>query len=583
MDPNLSDEQIKQIAEEYPSHLTQKVRAQDKELYDYVSKNFEGEKFAEKLYRFMYGCEDSFCDMSGCEDTVSFLSFTKGFKEFCSCSCGAKKEGSKESIECAYCEKKMDAYKCENKKYCSHECYIEHRNEKRDFNKQLNKAREAYREKYDGMGFGSNKIRKKIRNTMEEKYGDKFYVNVKKRKKTKKKKYGDPNYNNRKKKRQTCQEKYNDPHYHNHEQTAETRKNSKYEEVCNDPRFSSVSPLFSKEEYDGAAGYIRYPFKCNECDEEFEDYLYSGNIPRCPNCYDGWNHVGSSEEEKTIANFVEKILPKDQEVIKNDKSVLNGKELDIYIPAKNIAVEYNGLYWHSENGGGKDKNYHLKKTEACEEAGIYLIHIFENEWILKRDVVKRKLAHIFKSSSDETVHASSCKVESITKEVADTFLEEHHLRGSSRSTINLGLFFENELIGVMTFGRHSTENSNPWTIKRFAVSRRVVGAAEKLFNKFRRRKEPDKVITYVDRRWSSKLDNVYENIGFKLESITEPDYYYFEESSTQLYEQTSFKKELLNDKLENFDPNLTEWENMQRHNYDRIWDCGHLKYTWTKN
>ncbi len=582
MDSNLSDEQIKRIAEEYPSHLTQKVRAQDKELYEYVNKNFEGEKFAEKLYRFVYGCEDSICDMSDCEKTVSFLSFTRGFKEFCSRSCGAKKEGSKENIECAYCEKKINVYKCEDQKYCSHECYIKHKTQKGEFDEQLDKARKAYREKYDGMGFGSNKIRKKIRNTMEDKYGDKFYVNVKKMKETKKKKYGDPNYNNRKKRRQTCQEKYNNPHYSNREQAAETRKDNKYEEVCNDPKFSSVYPLFSKEEYDGAEGFVKYPFKCNGCDEEFEDYLYSGNVPRCPNCYDGWNHVGASGEEKTITTFVEKVLPENQEVVKNDKSVLDGKELDIYIPGRDIAIEYNGLYWHSETQGGKDKQYHLKKTEACEEAGIQLIHIFENEWILRRDTVKKKLTHILKNSSD-TVHANSCKVDTITNEEARAFLEEHHLQGYTQSSFRFGLFLKNELVGVMTFEKASTDNPISWKIKRSAFSKHVEGAAQKLFTEFRRRQDPNRVLIYADRRWRSKLNNVYKNIGFELKNITEPSYYYFEESSTQLYPQTTFRKEVLNEKLENFDSTLTEWENMQNHGFDRIWDCGHLKYIWTKN
>ena len=590
MDFKYSKEDIERIAEEYPSLVTRKVKAHDKKLYENVSENFTGEKFSEKLFRFMYGSEASVCDMAGCEETVNFLGFTRGYREFCSRSCGAKKESSKENIECAYCEKKMKAYECEEKKYCSHDCYIKHKTQKDESDEQLEKAREACREKYDGMGFGSKKIRKKIQNTMEEKYGDKFYVNVKKRKETKKKKYGDPNYNNRKKRRQTCLEKYNDPHYSNREQAAETRKDSKYEEVCNDQKFISVTPCFSKKEYDGAEGFVKYPFKCNDCDEKFEDYLYSGNVPRCPNCYDGWNHVGSSEEEKTITTFIEKILPVDQEVIENDKKVLNGKELDIYIPAKNIAIEYNGLYWHSETQGGKDRYYHLNKTEECEDQGIQLIHIFGNEWRDKPDVIKRRLRHILGCSNQNSIYARNCTVKEIDREAKSRFLKKYHLQGAGASRIKLGLFhgefFNSDLVGVMTFGTpsvaqgHKEDKRKQWEMKRFALSKPVVGGTGKLFKHFVRNYDAPRVKTYADRRWSTKMDNVYEKIGFEYIGSSNPNYYYFHKENPILKHRFNFRKDQLDDKLEDFDPNLTEWENMQNHDYDRIWDCGHLKYIW---
>ena len=592
-----STKEIEEIAEKYPSHIRGKIKKKDEDFYKHVNENFEGKKFTERLYRFLYGDEDSVCASKTCESEVRFLSFTRGFRKFCSEKCAAKKENSKEIIECAYCEERLEAYKSANKKYCSHDCYVKHRVEKEDFGEQLEKAKKVCKEEHGSMGFGSEKIRKNIRNTMKEKYGDKFYVNEEKRKETLKRKYGDSHFNNQKKRRQTCQEKYGDPHYSNRKQGAETRKNSKYEELVNSSKFSDVSPQFSKEKYDGAEGYVKYPFKCNKCGEEFEDYLYSGNVPRCPNCYGGWNYVGASEKEKDVANFIEHILSGGKKMIKNDRDVLNGKELDVFIPSQKIAIEFDGLYWHSELQGEKDKDYHLKKTKACENKGIHLIHIFENEWTRKRDIVKSRLRHILGASNQTPIYARKCSVKEIGNDQKKEFLENHHIQSAGRSKVKLGIFhgefFNSRLVGVMTFGTPSVaqghkedKRGEQWEMKRFALSRPVVGGAGKLFKHFTRNFDCGKVKTYADRRWSTKLDNVYEKIGFEHVGSSEPNYYYFRRekgASQELKHRFNFRKNVLDEKLDSFDPSLTEWENMQRNGYDRIWDCGHLKYRWTRN
>ena len=593
----LFTEEIEEIAEEYPSHISGKIKKRDEDLYEHVKENFEGEKFTEKLYRFLYGSEESVCALKTCDSDVPFLSFTRGFRKFCSRDCSAKKENSKEFIQCDCCGKELEVYKSENKKYCSHECYIAHRNEKEDFGGQLEKAREACKKEHGSMGFGSKKIRDKIHSTMEEKYGDKFYVNEEKRKETKKKRYGDPNYVNKEKKEQTCRKKYDNSHYNNRKQAAETKKNSKYEKLLNNFKFSDVSPQFSKEEYNGVKEYVRYPFKCNKCGEEFEDYLYSANVPRFPNCYDGWNQVGSSEKEKDVANFVEEILSESEEVIKNDRDVLNGKELDIFIPSLDIAIEFDGLYWHSELQGEKNKDYHLEKTQVCEDKGIQLIHIFENEWTRKRDIVKSRLRHILGASNQTPIYARNCSVKKIENDQKKEFLENHHIQGAGRSKVKLGIFygefFNSRLVGVMTFGTPSVaqghkedKRGEQWEMKRFTLSRPVVGGAGKLFKHFTRNFDCAKVKTYADRRWSTKLDNVYEKIGFEHVGSSEPNYYYFQREkgvSQELKHRFNFRKNVLDEKLDSFDAGLTEWENMQRNGYDRIWDCGHLKYRWSRN
>lgn len=582
---DLKKEEIEEIAEEHPSHITIKIKSRDRELYDYVNENFEGDKFTEKLYLYLYGKEEQECIRSKCENKCSFLSFTRGFTEVCSKSCAAKKDGSKEIIECLNCETELEVYKSSEKKFCSHKCYVNYNEKTGGFDERLEKGRKRIVEKYGAMGWGSDEIKNRAMKTKIEKYGHRGYNNRKKSRQTKIKRHGDPNYNNREKARKTCLTKYGDPNYNNHEQAVKTRKKSKYDRICKSSEYAHVEPLFSEDEYDGIGYFDRYEFKCVECDEEFDDYLYKGNVPRCPNCWDGWNHTGTSEMETEIYKFLKSAY--DGEIIRNDRSVLKSKELDFYIPEKDTAIEFNGIYWHGETNG-KTRNYHLNKTCECEEQGIQLIHVFEDEWVYKKKIVRRRLKHILGVSDQKPVYARNCQVKEIETDQKTEFLERYHIDGAGRSSVKLGLFngkfFNSDLIAVMTFGTPSVaqghrDTDGVWEMKRFALSKPVVGAAGKLFKHFIRNWDPETVITYADRRWSSSLDTVYEKIGFERDGTSNPNYFYFRDGIKRKH-RFNFRKSELDEKLESFDPDLTEWENMQINGYDRIWDCGHLKFKW---
>jgi hypothetical protein len=128
--------------------------------------------------------------------------------------------------------------------------------------------------------------------------------------------------------------------------------------------------------------------ECLKCSTIFEtQYFYvQQGFGKCPNCFPKFKSQGEIE----LLEFIKSI--ESSEIIENDRKVLNGQELDIYIPSKNIAIEFNGLYWHSELF--KDKNYHLNKTELCEKNNIRLIHIFEDEWSLYKENIKKLLFEI---------------------------------------------------------------------------------------------------------------------------------------------------------------------------------------------
>jgi hypothetical protein len=339
--------------------------------------------------------------------------------------------------------------------------------------------------------------------------------------------------------------------------------------------------LFSVEEYHGLEGM--YKFKCKKCNTEFEDHMDGNGHPRCLICNPFI--AGFSLDEVELCDYV-KLLVGDSNVVENDRSILGGLELDIYVPSKMVAIEYNGLYWHSEHSGQKPKRYHKNKTELCESKGIRLIHIFEDEWQQKKNIVKSKIKHILQDNLKEVaIYARKCIIKPIDD--CKELMMNNHIQGNCPAAIKLGAFYNDELVAAMTLGNRrvamgkKTSAVGEYELLRFATTKRVVGIASKLMSYFIKTYNPNKITTYADRRWS--VGKLYENIGFTLVSKTEPNYYYFKVGETRRWHRFNFRKDQLPKRLSKFDINLTEWENCKADGYDRIWDSGNIKYEWNRN
>lgn len=301
------------------------------------------------------------------------------------------------------------------------------------------------------------------------------------------------------------------------------------------------------------------------------------NGVRCGKC-----DIKQSYQEKEIVNFLKN---NNISVEENVRSIIPPKEIDIYLPDYNIGIEFNGLYWHQENKIGKD--YHLKKYKECEEKGIRLISIFEDEWINSNLKVKSRLVHILNLNQDKKVFARKCEIKELTPKEARDFCNQYHIQGYYNSSIKLGLFFKKELVSVMTFCKPSIAKGGRvsslkiWELSRFCSSIPIIGGASKLFTYFKRNYEWDEIFSYSDNRWNN--GNVYKKIGLVFEKETKPNYFYVKTNNCVRYHRFNFRKSLLKTKLDNFDPNLTEVENMYRNNYFRIWDCGHKKFVLRRN
>ena len=351
-------------------------------------------------------------------------------------------------------------------------------------------------------------------------------------------------------------------------------------------------------------------FKCLRCNKEFikdkEIGLSKGNprkFPRCLDCYPIHTlNKCSIFHQEVLGYFINTLGIETGEIIENDRTVLKeiNKELDLYIPSKKIAFELNGNIWHTEIYGGKTSNYHLNKTETCEKKDIRLIHIFEDEWVDKRELVKEKISYLLEKRQDKpAAYARCCTIKPIEASMANFFLETNHLQGGETgSSIRLGAFYKqankNTLVAVMTFGQPREQmggekEDGSWELNRFAtdITMKVPGIGSKLFSHFIRSHCPNKVISYADKRWSTSIvENVYNRLDFKLVSTSHPTYFYVHpnKKNYKLRENRyGYRKTRLAKLFSDYDASKTEWENMKEHGFDKIWDCGTLKYVWKQD
>ena len=296
----------------------------------------------------------------------------------------------------------------------------------------------------------------------------------------------------------------------------------------------------------------------------------------CPLCRS--NSI--SIEEKEIRKLLE------QNNIKfeiNNRQILKPQELDIYIPEKQIGIEFDGIYWHSNKF--KSNSYHIFKTKAAENKNIQLIHIFENEWLNTPKIVKSKILNLI-GKTKYKLGARKCYIKQVSIEEERVFLQNNHLQGYISSKICYGLYYFNKqnnkeyLVSLMSFGEPRFDKNIKWELLRFCnlINFSIIGGASKLFKHFVKQFNPESILSYADKRWSTNIkENLYSKLGFKYISTSEPGYYYVE--GLKLVHRSKYTKEKC--KKLGCPDNMTEKEFVTNVlGLNIIYDCGQLKYIW---
>lgn len=257
---------------------------------------------------------------------------------------------------------------------------------------------------------------------------------------------------------------------------------------------------------------------------------------------------------------------------RNVRNVISPLELDFFIPEHNVAIEVNGMYWHSELAG-KGKNYHVNKTNQCESKGITLLQFWDTEitnmFPIVESVIRSKLG------ATSRIFARKCICKEVDAQTARKFFETTHLQGFVSAERYIGLYSNDILVACMSLSKPRFSKIAEVELVRFSstLNTTVVGGMSKLL----KYAGVNSVVSYANRRWSSAKS--YNRIGFVTTNISEPGYHYFNNSYT-LFSRHKFQKHKLESILEEFDSGLSEWENMKNNGYNRVWDCGNVVCVW---
>jgi len=379
--------------------------------------------------------------------------------------------------------------------------------------------------------------------------------------------YGDENYTNIEKSKITNLERYGVefPAMSDiiKEKMIKTSKNYYKAKILN--TYKNIISYSSVDSYE-------FPCDCGKDHTFYINYklMWSRNISNtilCTICNPISKNVSGLEIE--LHNFI-----KDNyvgEILINNKNIISPLELDIYIPELKLAFEFNGLFWHNELY--KENNYHFNKTEECEKIGIQLIHIYEDDWLYKKDIVKSIILN--KLGKNKIIYSRKCEIREINNILYRSFTDNNHIQGYINSKIKLGLFYKNELISVMSFGKSKKIiNKDNFELLRFCnkLNISVVGGDSKLLNYFISNYKPKEITTNVDR--SINIGKLYKYLGFEFIGKTQPNYYYIIEGLRHC--RFNFRKEKLI--KSGYDSNKTEHEIMLERKIYRIYDSGDLKF-----
>lgn len=337
-------------------------------------------------------------------------------------------------------------------------------------------------------------------------------------------------------------------------------------------KYTHCKPLFTLEEYDGVKGYKQYPWECNECGKEFQSSFDNGSSPVC-----GFCKPAGTDIEIAVRKFLDY---HDIKYVFRYRGLPSKREIDFYIPEKNLGIEIHGLYWHCTASPSYGKNDHISKSDECEEQGIKLIDIYADEIYHKFDIVKNRLKSAL-GLVKRKIYARKCEVKCLDNKIVKSFLNKYHIQGNTVSLFRYGLYYKNRLVSLMTFntGRKVTGNISKvgvYEIGRYVTVSNfsVLGGAGKLLAHFIRNNSPSEVYSYADRRWSD--GNLYEKLGMTLIKKTIPNYWYTKDFKSRIHRFHFQKSKLIN--MPSYSIDKTEECIMREEKYFKTWDCGSLLF-----
>lgn len=512
------------------------AKTQYPEFCDYLQQKYPGVSFGEQLYMHIHGlsCPPT-CKC--CGGPVSFRNRIYGYSEYCSAKCVSIATKQKRKETCLERYGKLGGINSEKfKQTCLKKYGVEN-------------------------PFQSETVKDKIKRSLLEKYGVEFAQQSEKIQQTKK---------------ENCLIKYGVDHPG---KTIEVRK-----KISDALRSYEISSNLDIVGYDGEYQIRQCPNpNCNKCSEKV--YITTGQIDSARKKYniEPCTNILPIKENPSQPSHTMLFI---REILKNhnikfeeheNRKILEGQGIDIYIPDYKLGIECNGVYWHSDKI--KHRQYHVDKYKKACDAGIRLIQVWDDQRIrhprIVGSLILSKLG-IYK----EKIGARKCSVKQIDGRTANEFYNANHIQGQTRSSIHYGLYHTERLVACMSFSKRSKlsggKNDDSWELTRFCslLNTQVIGGAGKLLKYFINHYHPQKIISFSSNDISD--GGLYKKLGFTTDGKVTGSYWYIDQKTHIRYHRTSFCKTRLA-KL-GYDVSKSESEIMNGLPYFRIYDSGHTKW-----
>lgn len=518
------------------------------EFFEYLQSHYPNDiTTAEKVYWWRNNIQTHLTCPS-CGKRLRFYGVTKGYAKYCSYKCSNSSQDRKELAK----QTCLERYGVENPTQCE---------------SVKEKSRQTCLERYGVENpFGSEEIKNRIRNTNLERYGVE---------------YTGASAEVKEKIKETFRDKYGVESSLDLPQTkGNLIKNQKERALEKYKEFIDVVP----GEY-----VVKCPHpECNKCQEKYYQVPRSVFFDRrrdktepCTRILPVKDKTWGSGLEKDIRLLLNRY---NIEYICNDRSIIGPKEVDIYIPSKNIAIECNGVYTHCTLR--KESSYHRNKTKWCSDKGIQLIHIWEDQIKNKMDIVESLL--LSKLGIHQTkIYARKCEIRRVPTRICHQFLRENHIQGKSNSSVKLGLYHNGELVSLMTFCKKRALSGNKnriegeWELIRFCnkLNTTVIGGASKLLKYFIKTENPTSIYSFSSNDIST--GNLYKHLGFELCGGDDNSYWWVKNGSFDRFHRTEFTKDRIVEVYgwkEQNDNTWTEEEVMYQHGYFKLVDSGMKKW-----
>lgn len=287
----------------------------------------------------------------------------------------------------------------------------------------------------------------------------------------------------------------------------------------------------------GLEDYIEYACKVSQPEKDIVEYLSS----------------------KGITNIVQ-----------SDRDILDGKEIDVFLPDYNVGIEFNGDYWHSEVIR-PNKRYHYDKSMLANSKGVFLYHIFSHEWAdeEKRIRILNHLDNILHLNENK-IYARKCMIREVDVAEKNNFLNENHIQGKDSASIKLGLYYNDELVSLMTFCYPRFSKKYNWELSRFCSKHNynVIGGASKLFKYFvdNYMKDGEVIVSYSD--IAKTTGKIYNTLNFEFVNDADPNYIWWKSDDDY---KTRYQCQMVNERII-----------MESNGYIKIYDCGNKVWVFRK-